>query len=98
MPISSEVPAPPRPAASAASARALKRAPTRWNGASRWSASRGHNSASANSAISTSAIQRPAWLACATHWLPTAARLATTVKVSAMPSSSGSVLRTKGRG
>ena len=48
-------------------------------------------------AISSRAIQRPTWLACATHWLPTAARLATTVKVSAMPSSSGSVLRRKGR-
>ena len=97
MPISSDVHAPPRPAASAASARALRRAPTRWNGASRWSASRGHSSATANSAISSRAIQRPTWLACATHWLPTAARLATTVKVSAMPSSSGSVLRRNGR-
>ncbi|MNT86045.1 hypothetical protein D3C72_2262900 [compost metagenome] len=89
MPISREVQAPPRPAASAASARALSRAPMRWNGASRWSARVGHSSATANTAISTSATQRPIWLACATHWLPTAARLATTVKVSAMPSISG---------
>ncbi len=96
-PISSEVPTPPRPASVALSADALSRAPSRWNGDSRRSARAGHSSASANSAITTSAIQRPIWLACATHWLPTAARLATTANISAMPISSGRPLRRNGR-
>ncbi|MNV43957.1 hypothetical protein D3C71_1356930 [compost metagenome] len=97
MPISSEVPTPPRPASLAASAEALSRAPSRWNGDSRRSASAGHSSASANTAITTSAIQRPIWLAWATHWLLTAARLATTANIKAMPISSGRPLRRNGR-
>jgi hypothetical protein len=97
MPISSEVPTPPRPASLAASADALSRAPRRWNGDSSRLASDGQSRASANTPITTSAIQRPIWLACATHWLPTAARLATTANISVMPTSSGNPLRRNGR-
>ncbi|VWC41851.1 hypothetical protein BLA6860_07050 [Burkholderia lata] len=42
------------------------------------------------------ATQRPAWLACATQPPPTAASVATTANVSAMPASSGRPVRTNG--
>ena len=59
--------------------------------------SAGNSSVTPNTASSAIAAMRPYWLASTTHPPPTAARVATTANVAAMPASKGRPLLTKGR-
>ena len=75
---------------------AESRPPSATRGRVRRSEMDGNSSVMPNSASSTIAPQRPYWLAATAQPPPTAASVATTAKVSAMPSSSGRPLLTKG--
>ncbi|MCY1412851.1 hypothetical protein D9M71_282690 [compost metagenome] len=73
-----------------------RRLPAATNGRVNCSASFGNSSARPNNATNSKASQRPYWLSCTTQLPPTAARVATRVKVNAMPPSSGPPLRQNG--
>ncbi|MNY25995.1 hypothetical protein D3C86_1598130 [compost metagenome] len=92
-PISNEAPGRGRASAPAASD---KRLPAATNGRVRRSANCGSSNVRPNNATNTSASQRPYWLSCTTQPPPTAANVATSAKVSAIPTSSGNPLLTKG--
>ncbi|MCY1419175.1 hypothetical protein D9M71_347580 [compost metagenome] len=73
-----------------------RRLPAATNGRVRRSARLGSISVRPNSATSSKASQRPYWLSCTTQLPPTAANVATRVNVSAIPASSGPLLRQNG--
>ena len=79
-----------------APAEVVSRLPSATNGRLSRSAKPGKSNASPNTSTSASAIHRPHWFACTTQPPPTAASVATTANVTAIPTSSGRPLRRNG--
>ena len=92
----------PRPAAAHAEPapcveRCDNRLPSATNGRASHLASRVESRLKPSTASTTSATARPAWFACTAQPPPTAASVATSAKVTAMPASIGRPLRRNGR-